>query len=210
MPASFSSARGSTVRVSVLRDGFQPSKWERRCQRAPPSTSGNEWHCQCLGVPHASAQPNAATASATISSTPDGSVASAAASSVQPSATVSAGQRRSRASITATSTSSRCTRAPGYRLRPLLRSCTRARSGAHMQQGAATRARARPADSTVLASIISQCSPLRGYSTHTHWCRAIVRQRLGRFGGGVPGHAQCTPAQQSANRPSSPEDARAA
>jgi len=59
-------------------------------------------------VPHASAQPSAATASAIISSGRDGSVASAAASSVQPSAASSAGACRSRASITATSTSSRC------------------------------------------------------------------------------------------------------
>ena len=74
-----------------------------------------------LGAPHASACPSAATASATISSNPDGSVASAAASSVQLSlarprskrgerhCTLRAGARRSCASITATSTSSRCT-----------------------------------------------------------------------------------------------------
>ena len=46
-------------------------------------------------VPHASAQPSAATASATISSGRDGSVVSAAASSVQPSAAASAVARRS-------------------------------------------------------------------------------------------------------------------
>jgi hypothetical protein len=60
---------------------------------------------QCRAVP----QPSASTASATISSTPEGSVASAAASAVQPPASASASTRRSRASITATSTSSRCT-----------------------------------------------------------------------------------------------------
>ena len=172
------------MRVPVLRGGFYSSKWERRCQHAlaPPSTSGNKWHGQCLGAPHTSEQPSAATASATISSNPDGSVASAAASSVQPSATVSAGQRRSRASITATSTSSRCTRAPIvsitpsataerrlYRLRPLLRPCTRARSGVHMQQGLSVRRLVRGLD-----PLTAQHSPLRGYSTHTHWCSACA------------------------------------
>jgi hypothetical protein len=63
---------------------------------------------QCLGISHASAPPSATTASATNASVNDGSVASAAASSLQPSAAVSAGQRRSRASITAMTTSSRC------------------------------------------------------------------------------------------------------
>ena len=87
---------------------------------------------------HASACPSAATASATISSNPDGSVARAAASSVQlPLARprrkrgerrckLRAGARRSRASITATSTSSRCTRCTPTRRcqrRRLVRSC---------------------------------------------------------------------------------------
>jgi hypothetical protein len=63
---------------------------------------------QCRGISHASAPPSATTASATNASVGDGSVASAAASSLQPSAAVSAGQRRSRASITAMTTSSRC------------------------------------------------------------------------------------------------------
>ena len=62
-------------------------------------------------------QPSAATASATICSTPDGSVASAAASAVQPPASATASTRRSRASITATSTSSRCTPNGGLRRR---------------------------------------------------------------------------------------------
>ena len=62
----------------------------------------------CLGISHASAPPSATTAFATNASVCDGSVASAAASSVQPSAAVSACQRRSRASITAMTTSSRC------------------------------------------------------------------------------------------------------
>ena len=158
-------------------------------------------------VPHASAQPSAATASAIISSGRDGSVASAAASSVQPSAASSAGACRSRASITATSTSSRCKqRRRLYRLRPLLRPCTRARSGGHMQQGLSVRRLVPGLDSIIIA----QHSPLRGYSTHTHWCSALVRQRLGGVGGSAPVHAQRTPAQQAANRPSPRDDARAA
>ena len=142
-------------------------------------------------VPHASAQPSAATASAIISSGRDGSVASAAASSVQPSAASCAGACRSRASITATSTSSRCKQQRQlYRLRPLLRPCTRARSGGHMQQGLSVRRLVPGLDSIIIA----QHSPLRGYSTHTHWCSALVRQRLGGVGGGAPAHAQRTPA----------------
>ena len=62
--------------------------------------------------------PSAATASATICSTPDGSAASAAASAVQPPAAATACARRSRASITATSTSSRCTPNGGLSRRP--------------------------------------------------------------------------------------------
>ena len=160
-------------------------------------------------VPHASEMPSAATASAIISSGRDGSVASAAASSVQPSAASSAGACRSRASITATSTSSRCKqRRRLYRLRPLLRPCTRARSGGHMQQGLSVRRLVPGLDSIIIA----QHSPLRGYSTHTHWCSALVRQRLGGVGGGAPVHAQRqrTPAQQATNRPSPRDDARAA
>ncbi len=179
-----------------MRGGFYSSKWERRCQRAPPSTSGNEWHGERLGVPHASAQPNAATASATISSNPDGSVASAAASSVQPSAAVSAGQRRSRASITATSTSSRCTRAPIISIMAsatALHPCAIGWSHATRSVGAATRARARPADSTVLTLVQCACAV-----------------RLSGLGDGVPAHAQRTPAQHAANRPSPRDDARAA
>ena len=63
-----------------------------------------------------------------------------------------------------------------------------------------------------LELIIAQHSPLRGYSTHTHWCSALVRQRLGGVGGSAPAHAQQrrTPAQQAANRPSPRDDARAA
>jgi hypothetical protein len=80
------------------------------------SVSGRVPYGHCLGAPHGSAQPSAATASAIISSGRDGSVASAAASSVQPSAASSTGACRSRASITAMSTSSRCTRAPRCRL----------------------------------------------------------------------------------------------
>ena len=60
-------------------------------------------------------QNRAATASATISSGRDGSAASATASSVQPLAAVSACRRRSRASITAMTTSSRCKPSPPYR-----------------------------------------------------------------------------------------------
>jgi hypothetical protein len=126
---------------------------------------------------------------------------------VQPSAASSAGARRSRASITATSTSSRCTRAPRYRLRPPLRPCACARSGVHMQQGLSAWRLVRGLD-----SIIAQLSPLRGCSTHSHWCSALVRQRLGGVGGSPPVHAQRrrTPAQQSAKRPSPRDDARAA
>ena len=152
----------------------------------------------------ASAQPSAATAFATISTTPDGSVASAAASSVQPSAASAAGAHRSRASITAMSTSNRCTRAPRYRLRPLLRPCACAIGCSHAtgSVGVAIRARARPADSTVLAS--------SGTSTHTQWRSAVVSQWLGGVGGGAPAHAQRTPAQQTGNRPSPRDDAPAA
>ena len=77
---------------------------------------------ECPGVPQASARPSAATASATIWSSPEGSVASAAASTVQPASCASARTRRSRASITATSTSSRCTPTRRCQRWPLLRS----------------------------------------------------------------------------------------
>ena len=170
------------------------------CDGGATSASGRVRYGHCLGVPHASAQPSAATASAIISSGRDGSVASAAASSVQPSAASSAGARRSRASITATTTSSRCTRAPRHRLRPVLRPCARARSGVHMQAGLSAWRCVRGLD-----SILAQCSPLRGYSTHTQRCGALVRQRLGGVGGGAPAYAQRvrrrTPAQQSTKRP---------
>jgi hypothetical protein len=126
---------------------------------------------------------------------------------VQPSAASSAGARRSRASITATSTSSRCTRAPRYRLRPVLRPCARARSGVHMQSGLSAWRFVRGLD-----SIIAQYSPLRGYATHTHWCSALVRQRLGGVGGGAPAHTQRrrTPAQQTRIGQRPRDDARAA
>ena len=168
------------------------------------SASGRVRYGHCLGVPHASAQPSAATASAIISSGRDGSVASAAASSVQPSAAASAGDSRSRASITAMSTSSRCTRAPRYRLRPLFRPCARAIGCSHAtgSVGVAICARARPAGSTVLAP--------SGTSTHPQWRSAVVSQWLGGVGGGVPAHAQRAPAQQTANRPSPRDDAREA
>jgi hypothetical protein len=106
----------------------RPGPWAQRASlRAGTKllrTGGTGKKPERLGVPQASeasACPSAASASATISSNPDGSVASAAASSVQlPLArprskrgerrcTRRAGARRSRASITATSTSSRCT-----------------------------------------------------------------------------------------------------
>ncbi len=96
------------------------------------AASGRVRYGHCLGVPHASAQPSAATASAIISS-------------------------GSRASITATSTSSRCTRAPRYRLRPVLRPCVRALSGVHMQPGLSARRFVRGLD-----SMTAQYSPLRG------------------------------------------------
>ena len=84
-------------------------------------------------APHASAQPSAAIASAIISSGRDGSGASAAASAVQPS-----GTRRSRASMMAMSTSSRCTPTRlgidyGRQRWPLLRPCACARLRVHMQ-----------------------------------------------------------------------------
>jgi hypothetical protein len=128
---------------------------------------------------------------------------------VQPSAASSAGACRSRASITATSTSSRCKqRRRLYRLRPLLRPCTRARSGVHMQPGLSVRRLVPGLDAIILAQ---HSPPFRGYSTHTHWCSALLRQRLGGVGGSAPGHAQRrTPAQQAANRPSPRDDARAA
>ncbi len=86
---------------------------------------------QCLGIAHASSQSSATTASATISSGRDGSVASAAASSVQPAAAVSACRRRSRASITAMTTSSRCKPSPQHQWRPWPRSCARVPWGDH-------------------------------------------------------------------------------
>jgi hypothetical protein len=82
------------------------------------------------------------------------------------------------------------TRAPRYRIRPVLRPCARARSGARMQPGMATRVRARRDNSIVLASsgvlyayALVQCAcaaaARRGWrlrtSTHTaatHSCAA--------------------------------------
>ena len=67
-----------------------------RSRRVPADSPAMPWSGLCRGVP----QPSAATMPATISSTPDGSIASAAASAVQPSTRAS---RRM-------STSSRCRR----------------------------------------------------------------------------------------------------
>ncbi len=89
------------VTVDIVRDGGRRNVGVRTCAVWPLP-----WKLEL--VPHASAQPSAATASAIISSGRDGSVASDAASFVQPSAATPAGTCRSRASITATSTSSRC------------------------------------------------------------------------------------------------------
>ena len=140
------------------------------------SASGRVRYGHCLGVPHASAQPSAATASAIISSGRDGSVASAAASSVQPSAASSAGARRSRASITATTTSSRCTRAPRHRLRPVLvaalRPCAIGCSHATGSVGVAIRARARLDISAVLAS----SGVLYAYAAAQCACAAAARR----------------------------------
>ncbi len=181
----------------------------RAAQRRRPDVCGMATAFEL--VPRASAQPSAATASAIISSGRDGSVASAAASSVQPSAASSAGACRSRASITATSTSSRCKQQRlgiDYGLCYGLAPMRDRRSGVHMQQGLKSVRRL----VCGLDPIRAQHSPLRGYSTHTHWCSALVRQRLGGVGGSAPAHAQrrSTPAQQAANRPSPRDDARAA
>ncbi len=101
--------------------GLGPARTERRRRFQAARLKSSSTHCtdecpsavrihaQRLGAPLASACPSAATASATISSNPEGSVASAAPNSVQPPSSASASARRSRASITATSTSSRCT-----------------------------------------------------------------------------------------------------
>ncbi len=188
---------------SVLYNGRHRAG-RRAAQRRRPDVCGTATALEL--VPHASAQPSAATASAIISSGRDGSVASAAARFVQPSAASSAGACRSRASITATSTSSRCKQQRRlYRIRPLLRRCTRARSGVQMQRGLSVRQLVPGLDSFKIA----QHSRLRGYCTHTHWCSALVRQRLGGVGGSVPVHARI-PAQQATNRPSPRDDARAA
>ena len=89
-----------------------------------------------------------------------------------------------------------------HRLRPLLRPCAGAIGCSHAtgSVGVANRARARVDNSTVLAFGRTEDS------THTHWCGALVRQRLGGVGGSAPVHAQRTPAQQAANRPSPRED----
>jgi hypothetical protein len=62
------------------------------------------------------------------------------------------------------------TRAPRYRLRPLLRPCACVRSGVHMQPGPSVWRFVRGLD-----SLTAQYSPLRGYSTHTQWRSALVR-----------------------------------
>ena len=111
---------------------------------------------------------------------------------------------RSRASMMATSTSSRCTRAPRYRLRPVLQPCACAGSGAHMHPDLSAWRIVRGLD-----PLAAHYSPVRGYSTHTHWRSALVRQRLGGVGG-APVHAQRNPAQQTAKRPLPRDDARAA
>jgi hypothetical protein len=103
---------------------------------------------------------------------------------VQPSAAASASARRSRASITATSTSSRCNSAD-YIDYGLCYGLALVRD--RVANGRSTR--------------WQQSTRLRGYSTHTHWCSALVRQRLGGVGGSAPVHARI-PAQQAANRPS--------
>ena len=171
------------ITVDIVRDGGRRNVGVRTCAVWPLPRNPSR----------ASAQPSAATASAIISSGRDGSVASAAASSVQPSAASSAGACRSRASITATSTSSRCNSAD-YIDYGLCYGLALVRD--RVANGRSTR--------------WQQSTRLRGYSTHTHWCSALVRQRLGGVGGNAPVHAQRTPAQQSANRPWPREDARAA
>ena len=110
---------GSPFSKNQIGDSVRGSNQATPCRDSRASTV--RAHAELRGAP-ASACPSAATASATISSNPDGSVASAAASSMQLSlarprskrgerrCTRRAGARRSRASITATSTSSRCTR----------------------------------------------------------------------------------------------------
>ena len=69
------------------------------------------------------------------------------------------------------------------------------RSGVHMQRSLSAWRRV-----PGLNSRTAQHSPLRGYSTDTQWCSAVVSQWLGGVRSGAPVHAQRTPAQRTAHR----------
>ena len=149
-------------------------------------------------APHASAQPSAAIASAIISSGRDGSGASAAASAVQPS-----GTRRSRASMMAMSTSSRCTptrlgidygRQRWPLLRPLLRPCACARVHMQLRQSAWRLVR-----ETLTAQTLAFGGALRLRTGAVPLCGS----GSAGLGGGAPVRAQRrrTPAQPTAHRP---------
>ena len=142
--------------------------------------------------------PSAATASAIISSGRDGSVASAAASAVQPS-----GARRSRASMMAMSTSSRCTPTRlgidyGRQRWPLLRPCDCARLRVHMQL---KQSAWRLVRETLTAQTLSAFGGALRLRTG-----AVPLCGSGSAGlaGGAPVRAQRrrTPAQPTAHRPS--------
>ena len=148
-------------------------------------------------APHASAQPSAAIASAIISSGRDGSGASAAASAVQPS-----GARRSRASMMATSTSSRCTPTRlgidyGRQRWPLLRPCACARLRVHMQLK-------QSAWRLVRETLTSQALAFGGALRLRTGAVPLCGSGSAGLGGGAPVRAQRrrTPAQPTAHRPS--------
>ena len=148
-------------------------------------------------APHASAQPSAAIASAIISSGRDGSGASAAASAVQPS-----GARRSRASMMAMSTSSRCTPTRlgidyGRQRWPLLRPCACARLRVHMQLKQSAWRLVRETLTAQTLSAFGGALRLRTGAV------PLCGSGSAGLGGGAPVRAQRrrTPAQPTAHRP---------
>ena len=156
-------------------------------------------------APHASAQPSAAIASAIISSGRDGSGASAAASAVQPS-----GARRSRASMMAMSTSSRCTPTRlgidyGRQRWPLLRPCACARLRVHMQLK-------QSAWRLVRETLTSQALAFGGALRLRTGAVPLCGSGSAGLGGGAPVRAQRrrTPAQPTAHRPLPRDAARTA